>query len=305
MNRITPIFALLLATTIPVAAQPLDAAMHDFLGAPGFQSEDVSALDESLADHWLDGTAMTPGGGVGPIEKALLIAAEAIPSIRTRTAISYGERIGEDGSPTSFITLRHYNLGPVIRAETADAYGEENTADIEEFGLGDHMEWRMVFQPVMGHAAMLFDASRRVIPQDEAEQDDCFGRLCLDPYAGFDEMAEWDETSNTLPAWPDIYPVQSDDVSTPANAVAELAVLGYWASAESGSYQWTGGEHPEAIRDATPYRFISIDRHLGQEASIDTVWRETALNDDSLFAVLYRRAEVAGEVYLMQAAEAR
>jgi hypothetical protein len=50
---------------------------------------------------------------------------------------------------------------------------------------------------------------------------------------------------------------------------------------------------PEAARRITPYRFISIDRNLGQEVMIDSVWHETLLNDDALSEILFRRLEIA------------
>ena len=296
--------ALLFCAATPALAQSLDQQMNDFVHAPGFTAEDVPTLEVRLIDQWHDLMVTTPGGTVGPIEKAMLIADKAIEGTRTRTAIAYGQVIADDGTPTSFIELRHYNLAKVIHAETADAYGIENTAPVEEFGRGDHMAWRFVFQPLMNNAAVLVDASSRVISDKEASKADCTGRPCLDPYAGFDGL-DWAEIDGQVPAWPELYATESDEVATPAHAIAQLAAFGFWANAESGEYQWTGGEHPEAARGPTPYRFIGIDRHLGQEASIDAVWHETLLNDHALAALWLRRAELGGQVTLMRADEPR
>ena len=302
MIRTFTAVAVLFATTALASGQTLDDQIRDFINAPGFDAIDTMPLELDLSEQWLDTTNVTPGGSVGPMEKAVLIATQAIPSTRTRTALSYGEIIGDDGAPVSLIEVRHYNLGPEIYAETADAYGVENTADIAEFGTGEHMAWRFVFQPLMNNAAVLMDASVRTISNKEAAKSDCFGRPCLDPIAGFDDLP-WQEVEGQLPVWPHIYADQSDEVATPAHVVAELAVLGYWASAESGRYEWTGGEHPEAVHDSEPYRFVSIDRNLGQDSGIDAIWRETKLMDDELFAITFRRAEVAGSVYLMRLGE--
>lgn len=296
--------SLVFATTALASAQSLENQIHDFIYAPGFTAEDIPALDVRLIDQWFDLTVMTPGGTVGPLEKAMLIADRSIESGRTRTAIAYGELIGEDGTPYSLVEVRHFNLGPVIHAETADADGEENTAPIEDFGRGDHMAWRFIFIPEMNNTAVLLEASSRTISDKEASKADCTGRPCLDPYAGFDAI-EWSDIEGQVAGWPDLYATQSDETSTPTHAIAQLAVLGFWANAESGYYQWTGGEHPEAIRDATPYRFIAIDRNLGQEAAIDTIWQETAVNDDELYAIAFRRAEVGGQVYLMRSSTPR
>lgn len=302
MTRFLIATALLLAGTSLAGAQSLEKQIRDFVYAPGFAAADIDALEVSLIDQWYDLTVMTPGGTVGPVEKAMLIADKAIEGIRTRTAIDYGEVITEDGTPVSFIELRHFNLAAAIHAETEAAYGPENTAPLEDFGTGEHMAWRFVFQPVMNNAAVLLEASSRVISVKEAAKSDCTGRPCLDLYAGFD-AAEWEEVGGQVPDWPRLYSDHSDEVATPAHAIAELAVFGYWANAESGQYQWTGGEHPEGARGAEPYRFIGIDRHLGQEASIDAIWRETKLNDDELAAITFRRAEIAGSVHLMRAGE--
>ena len=302
MIRTTLSAALLLTGTCLATAQSLDSQIQDFIYATGFAAEDINALEVRLIDQWFDLTVMPPGGTVGPLEKAMLIADKAIESGRTRTAIAYGEVIGQNDAPYSFIEVRHFNLGPVIHADTEDAYGAENTAPVDEFGRGEHRAWRFVFSPEMNNAAILLEASSRVISNKEATKADCTGRPCLDPYASFDTI-EWEPIEGKVQNWPELYATQSDETSTPAHAIAQLAVFGFWANAESGYYQWTGGEHPEAVRDATPYRFIGIDRNLGQEASIDTVWQETKINDHALRAIAFRRAEVGGEVYLMRTSE--
>lgn len=308
MHRFAISLAALLTTTAFAHARDIDDQIASFITADGFNQVDIANLDMELANLWLDQTSISPGGAVGPLEKAMMIADQAISSTRTRTAISYGEIIAEeDGAPVpySFVTVRHYNLGPAIRVIVAADYGEENTAGIEEFGLGDHIEWRFVFVPMMGNAAILLDASNRILGNKQASRQDCNGRRCLDVYSGFDDLAEWLAIEGTLPSWAPQYTAQSDDIATPAFAISQLAVLGFWADAEGGQYQWTGGEHPEAARGYEPYRFIDIDRNLGQEAAIDTVWRETALNDDSVAAISFRRLDVASDLYLMRASEPR
>ena len=293
---------MLFATTALASAQSLENQIQDFIHAPGFAADDINALEVRLIDQWFDLTVMTPGGTVGPLEKAMLIADKSIESGRTRTAITYGQVISDNDTPYSFIEVRHFNLGPVIHAETEDAYGTENTASVDEFGRGDHRAWRFVFMPEMNNAAVLLEASSRIIANKEASKADCTGRPCLAPYANFDTL-DWEAVEGRVAHWPELYATQSDETSTPAHVIAALAVFGFWASAESGAYQWTGGEHPEAIRDATPYRFIGIDRNLGQEASIDAIWHETSINDDELKSIAFRWAEIAGSVNLMRASE--
>ncbi|ODT68347.1 MAG: hypothetical protein ABS75_20740 [Pelagibacterium sp. SCN 63-23] len=308
MKHLAILITALLGTSGLTYAQSIDEQIADFLGAPGFSPADSAALEMELANLWTDTASISPGGLVGPIEKAMLIADGATEANRTRTQISYGQIMEEeDSAPVaySFIELRHYNLGQIIRADTIEAYGEDDVADEAAFGLGDHMAWRFVFRPMMGNTALLMDASSRVISDKEAAKSDCDGRPCLDPYAGVDDLASWTEIEGKIPTWPPLYPTHDGEISAPAYAISRLAVFGYWANAEGGQYQWTGGEHPEAARGHAPYRFISIDRDLGQESAIDTVWRETALNDDELYAISFRQLDIAGQITLMRARETR
>lgn len=308
MIRIVTTAAILLAGTALAQAQSLDDQINSFINAEGFDAIDTMPLEDDLAEQFLDTGAVSPGGNVGPIEKAMMIADKAIDADRTRTAISYGELIvEEDGAPmpVSFIEVRHYNLGPAIHAETVEAYGAEDTADISEFGVGDHMAWRFVFQPVMGSTAALVSASTRTISEKEASKDDCNGRACLDLGTGFDTDRNWEETEVELPTWPALYAETEAEIATPAFAISQLAALGWSANAESGEYQWTGGEHPEAAQGYEPYRFIDIDRNLGQEFAIDAVWTDTLLNDDSIAAMALRRLDIVGQLHWFRSAEPR
>lgn len=307
MIRFAATAAILLATTSLPHAMAIDANIAAFVHAEGFTPADAYTLEGELAPLWLDTESVSPGGQVGPLEKAVILATSAIGSTRTRTAISYGELILEQDvapMPVSYIEVRHYNLGPTIHAQAVEEYGAENVADIEEFGTGAHMAWRFVYQPLMGNTAILIDASSRVISDKEAARQDCNGRPCLALH--IDVMDDWQDIEGKLPAWPDLYfTTDENGVTTPPHVIAQLAVLGYWANAESGFYQWTGGEHPEAIADTTPYRFITIDRNLGQEAYIDATWRETEIMDDALSAISFRLVDVAGQIHLMRAGEPR
>lgn len=308
MIRTATTLALLLSATSLASAQSIDDAITDFIHADGFEAQPSFDLEDALSGNWLDTHKITPGGTVGPLEKAMLIADQAIASNRTRSFISYGEMLVDEDSasvPYSFIEIRHYNLGPTIHAETVEAYGAENTGDIEEFGTGDHMAWRFVFRPLMGTSAALMDASSRVITPKPASRQDCNGAPCLSTAPTHEDMAAWEEITGESKGWPLNYSDMSDEITTPAYAISSLATLGYWANAESGEYEWTGGEHPEAARGYEPYRFISVERNLGQEIGLDTVWRETLLNDDSIRELLFRHIDIAGYHTVMRASVER
>lgn len=304
MNRLAslalaPVLALL---ALPAIGQEmsLEDYVASFLDAPGFERQDVDLLNQRLDANWLDTNGISPGGEVGPIEKAVLLAETAIGSIRTRTAVAYAQLVTEQEGPVSFIEVEHYNLGPTIHAQTVAEYGEDDVADAVEFGEGEHMAWRFVFQPLMGNTAILMGASAHVISDKAAAKAYCTSRPCLDLAFGLDDFAPWEEIEGTLPSWPSAYPPRFRDIAIPAQAIAELAVLGYWANAENGTYQWTGGEHPEGIYGIQPWRYIGIDRNLGQDDGIDVVWQESLVNDDEIADVTFRRVEVPGAVTFMR-----
>lgn len=300
---IVALFFSIAATSFAHAGE-LESQMAEFLGAPGFRHIDPMKLETSLNDMWLQTNRVSPSGDVGPLEKALLWANGAIPGTRTRTVVSYGELLVDDNGsvyPASFIEVRHFNLGPKIRDGLIAEIGAENVGSPDEFGTGDHRAWRFVFTPMMNNAAILLDASTMQITDQQAEGMDCLGSPCLNTGSALDGMADWQEVDDGIPDWPPLYPEQWQNITAPAHAVAELATLGYWADAGPDSYRWTGGEHPEGARGIAPFRFIGIERNLGQETGIDAIWHETTLNDDAILELYLRRAEVAGFTYLMRA----
>lgn len=298
----------LLALSSTAYAQSLDQYIAEFINAPGFNMRSSEKLESSDLIEWREYSNFFAPGDAGPIEKAVLFAANSIPSTRTRTAVSYAQILEDDSGapyPVSFIEVRHFNLGPTIRQDAIEAYGAENTGDLEEFGVGPHRAWRFVFMPIIGASAALIEASAREIPNEEAAKMDCNGIPCLDLMTSPDDLAQWEEVEGSLPEWPRLVADVEGGMASPGHAIAELATLGYWASAESGRYQWTGGEHPEAARGIEPYRFITIDRNLGQEYSIDAVWHETKLNDDAITDLIFRRIDVASNIYYLRASRGR
>lgn len=300
--------AFVLAFTGTTFAQSLDDHIDTFINAPGFKARSAEKLESSDLIEWREYDNFFAPGDAGPIEKAVLFAANSIPSTRTRTAVSYAQVLEDDNGapyPVSFIEVRHFSLGPTIREDAIEAYGAENTGDLEEFGVGPHRAWRFVFMPIMGASAALIEASAREIPDEEAAGMDCNGIPCLDLMTSPDDLAQWEEVEGSLPEWPPLVADVEGGMASPGHAIAELATLGYWASAETGRYQWTGGEHPEGARGIEPYRFITIDRNLGQDYSIDAVWHETKLNDDAITDLFFRRIDFASDRYYLRASLGR
>ena len=305
MIRLASALVAALAVATPALSAEIEETIASFIGETGFVVQDWAAASEALATQWTRTDLMAPGGAVGPVEQALLLSGSAPALIHTRTSIRYGEVIvDEDGAPArySFVDLRRYNLGPALHEALVGQLGAENVADLAEFGEGPHTAWRLVFFPVMGSVATLLEVSARDIGDDEAAADECGGRPCLDPDATLDARAEWSEADAVVADWTPNFRDRVDGVATEAQAVAELEISQYLATSEGGDYLWTGGEHPEAVRDATPFRFYEIDRNLGQELVVDALSVNTELNDDSIRDMMVRRIDVAGEVYWLNAA---
>ncbi|SFZ82279.1 Ca-activated chloride channel family protein [Devosia enhydra] len=304
IRRATALVAALAVAT-PALSAEIDETIAAFIGAPGFVVADAADANDTLAGQWTRTDLIAPGGNVGPVEQAILLAGADAALDHTRTSIAYGEvLVEEDGAPArySFVELRRYNLGPALHAALVDQLGAENVAELSEFGEGPHRAWRLVFFPVMGSVAALLDVSARDIGDDEAASDECGGRPCLDPDATLDARAEWSEADAVLADWTPNFLDRVDGVATEAQAIAELEIAQYLATSDGGDYLWTGGEHPEAVGDATPFRFYEIDRNLGQELVVDALSVNTELNDDSIRDMLVRRIDVAGEVYWLNAA---
>jgi hypothetical protein len=245
--------------------------------------------------------SISPGGDIGPLEKALLLieAHDAGPS-RTRTFLRYGlirGRADDASAPVSLVEVLRYNLGPAIRAQTMAAYGKENVASPEAFGVGPHVAWRFVFMPAMGNAAMLVDASRRVVPDEEAAGQDCLGRRCLDLEKSPDELQAWREQAGRTSQWRSAYTAMHDDVAVPARATAELADALGLLEVDGERRSWRGPEQVAAGAPGEPFLFVMIDRNLGQDIGIDAVLGQTRLNDDSIRELWWRRAEFPGQTF--------
>jgi hypothetical protein len=298
-----PAVVALVAATSGQAAE-IDTTIADFLDAPGFARADWERINAQLAENWLRTDLVSPGGNVGPVEQAVLLADAENAADRTRTAIAYGEVIVDDnGAPStySFVELRRYNLGPAIREALIAELGADAVDDAEAFGEGPHEAWRLVFAPVMGNVAALLEASHRIIPEDEAAGADCTGRPCLDVFVTLDDLAAWEDAGLDEVTWQPHFAASAEGIVTEAHAIAELEVAQRVAGVEGEQYLWSGGEHPEAIADETPFRFYAIDRNLGQELAVDAVSINTRLNDDSIRDMMIRRIEVAGDVYWLSA----
>lgn len=180
----------------------LEAQLQAFVGAEGFSLVDLNsdfweafystARFPALAD-W--NSVFMPDAAMGPIAHALLLleAKEgALP--RVRYHIEY-RRSGlpelEDWRQRAEVKVTRYNLGPALHQETRAAYGPENTAPAASFGLGPHLRWRLVIEPIQGRQALVVAASRRILSETEALGNDCLGQPCLSTHSAWGPEHGW------------------------------------------------------------------------------------------------------------------
>ena len=258
-----------LSATAPVSAEPgnVERAAMAYVSADGFTARAFDAVAASLETAF--------GADVSAVEKSLLLLETQEPALdRTRYMIRYSEAdVG--GTVLSLVDVRRYNLGPAIREETIQAYGIENTAGPDAFGVGPHVGWRIAFRQGSSEAAMILAAGRREIPDAEAGGHDCRARRCLDLDL-LDDHAEWTGLSHAVGEPAVTYPVTSAAVfgdeeiedQAPAYVALQLAMAAGIASEHSDGMLWTVPQRQGPATDE-PLFVVVIDRNLGQEVMTD------------------------------------
>lgn len=252
-------------------------AAEDFVAAEGFDILPIEHIEGALADMLGgDPEAMIPAdAGISSIEKALLlIDTQEEPPVRVRYLLRYNQQT-VDGVALSLVTVERYNLGPTIREEAIAAYGAENTAPPEDFGLGPHVRWRFAMQPTAKVSALLLAASRQEISDKAATRASCLIRTCLAPEP-LDEYASWSEWVPHEAPLPVVdYPAVADTWYIPYNAeispaflAVQLAVAAGIAEHTQDGVIWNMPERQGGDTD-TPTIALLIDRNLGQEITID------------------------------------
>lgn len=304
-----------------------DKAVADFIAAPGFESFPVDTIDGEGSAYLarFDGgegeSALRSDAMVGPIEKALLLVEsfEANQPDRVRYAVSYGQVIEADGQGTvnfiDLIEVRRYNLGPQIHKATQEDYGPENTAPVEDFGVGEDVAWRFAFAPVMGNLALPLSMSRKTIGTgaDQLKVDPAdlcpSGAPCrqLEPGVyGFD-LAEGGNAKATPfkdgPAPGIGKPTYSAMVGEGDMAHVSSALLARWLSAAIGLTegadapgQWRMPEMREGAGFdlGKPFVVFQLDQNLGQDIYTIGIGGVTDTMDDAI-AQLWAKAAIFGD----------
>ena len=291
IHRTTAAIALIVAAlSQPAWAQSgVDAAARAYVAATGFEVLPIEHIEGYLNDLIdADPAAMLPADAdISPIEKAfLLLDGQEVPLPRARYVLRYNQAV-VDGITLSLIDIERYNMGPTIRDDTARAYGAENTAGPEAFGIGPHVAWRFVTQPTSKTAALLLSASRREIDDAEAATRSCLPRTCLslDP---LDNLAEWsdgavNEALLREVAYPALGPSEFDPDAqeiVPAYQSLELGLAAGIATLDDAGVVWTMPER-QGGDTASPFLVVLVDRNLGQDIGSDAALGIAKLGLDS------------------------
>lgn len=291
--RLSAAFAVAAVTSMsPAHADSADDAAASFVGANGFEVfTDTAVLADILDMTLIDTGRARKDADVTAVEKALLLI-EAKEGFVPRAR--YVVRLGSEFHgeiPVSFVEAERYNLGQLIWQETVDAYGEENTAPVDEFGEGPHVVWRIATQPNTKAAAILLSASRREIGDDEAAGRDCVARTCLslDP---IEFMTEWSEAPAFDIAMPSLaYGLQVaageednslgdfDGQHSTALDALQLSAAAGLASVNETGVMWTA-EPSQGSGADRPFAEFVVDRNLGQDLGSEGILSVAAMDGD-------------------------
>lgn len=285
-SAVLALFCATLLATVPALAGPLEDAASAYAGKGAYDPMPIENIEGALADLLgADEDEIVPvDRDISPIEKALLlIDTQEEPLPRARYLLRYGQRT-LDGVVVSFIEVERFNLGPATRLEAIAAYGAENVAGPEIFGLGPHVAWRFVTVPSAKSAAVLLAAGRKEIEEAVAARNSCLGRTCLS-LDTLDDLAAWEEWTqmgeDLVPvAYPAVIDVDGEELA-PAYQALELGLHAGLAEAEDGGVVWTIPT-PLGPETGAPFIVVLIDRNLGQEILSDAALGIAPLDKEGL-----------------------
>lgn len=230
-----------------------------------------------------------PDAYLRPIARAILLmeAEEGVlPRVRYKVEYLRAPSPGEDVVlEIAHLQLTRFNLGPELHREVVADYGAENVAPAEEFGVGPHVSWRLVMQPVMGQMADVSAASRRVLDEDEARATDCLGTPCLSIDPAWGPEDGW----KILPQSPDTVAVSSSQPAVAADA------LGH---ALQGEHAY--GEMQDDSRGKPQLILVISDGVDGQDPPVVAVGQVPNAMDDAIEQHWVRRIQTDTGVYWEQ-----
>jgi hypothetical protein len=287
--------ALLAAFAAAAGLVPSDACADPasvFVSEDGYTAVDADQvwdeINAALAPN--PESVFRPAATIGPMPVALAALEASEPALdRVRYRLRYANAWVDSSPggvphPVSYIEVLRFNLGPAMRQDLVDSLGSEVVADPGAFGVGPHVAWRLVTQPVMGNRAVVIAAGRMEIDGAGARDETCLGSPCLDTAPAIEAAAAWGElaSADIEPDGP--FPVPDSGVVAPAMAIELL--LGEVDGIEADT---PPGE--PAIPDWAIEAVVEVN--LAQDVGLDAAYRHGGLLDDSVAAIWQRLASFA------------
>lgn len=285
------VVALLAGFTLAQTETSLTAASvaDSFVTEAGYEAVDLDNL-EALIEAGLppSESVFTAAGQLSPLVKAVH-ALEALDGQLDRTRFMISVAVinvtappAADPEPLLLVQVDRFNLGPSIHAELVQSVGEDQVAQIHEFGEGPHVSWRLVMQQLMGQESALVAAGRLEIPAEDALNHDCFAGACLQTASLIDELAVWSELTDATGSTD-----SAADVLTAAGMLAALADMTSFSAYEHEA-GFDAYDSPVVVARAV------VETNLAQDSGAEGALRIGELRDDSLEAMWARAAAFPG-----------
>ncbi|MEM9217358.1 MAG: hypothetical protein AAGD25_23850 [Cyanobacteria bacterium P01_F01_bin.150] len=211
---------------------------------------------------------------MGPLEYAVRLGGTPAPkawNVRLRLYPAW-----QDSDLLYQVKVDHYNLSPVIYAETVSIYGD---ADPILDDSSPHQHMYLEFLPVMNTAASWLSGSTQISESDVATNPICgLGVDCTDPDIPVD--SEWTD-SQTVTIAPVPWASDSDPLPTMVRSLAQQAG---WL--QDG--QWiTPREIPPGTSEERPWIEVLVTNYAGNGGGYVAHWIERAA-DDSVRATVHQ-----------------
>ncbi|HET7411209.1 MAG TPA: hypothetical protein VFJ18_00995, partial [Pararhizobium sp.] len=186
----------------------------------------------------------------------------------------------------AYVEITRFNLGPAVRNDVIGAYGAENTAPEEVFGIGPHVSWRFVTGSIMGMRASVVRASRKELSDQEARAADCLGVPCLSLDVPEGPSGKW-QTISPTDFEPPAYRETGGGMPGPARIADYLF-----------SHATRNGEDPAEgdFADRPQMIFVISMNIAGQEQTALGLLHQPRLMDDAISDIWTQRLQVGSDL---------
>jgi len=285
----SPALAVMLPEKVATA---IDQRFERFITAEGFIEENAAALTgerwymPERFPHQALSSVLRPDADIDPVTKSvLLLESREVELPRIRYKITYRLEATSPDYPDvrhAYVEVTRFNLGPVIRDDLIAAYGPEIAAPEDAFGIGPHVSWRFVTEPIMGMEANVVRASRRELTSAEARAAQCLGVSCLSLSAPEGPVGNWQVMSPPSDAATVTYLDADGVIARPARVADYLY-----------SYATRYGEDPaySTSPNEPQMTFVISMNVVGQDVSTFGLLHRGNLMDDAVSDIWTRRVQ--------------